>query len=456
MKYFAILKDSLREALDSTVLLVLWGLSTLVIVFVALLSFSPQPAEETMGQFMGPDSRFFYAINSHKPEVMMAEGSKQAVHRPVRFNLEKVTLLRGDANSPESDYELTITAKIEENAARKKMMHGGMPEPPDAEKKKLPLPTDEQIIKWARSPFDSADELGLLKFEKIELTASVGGSKTLRVVVLGTSRTHRIWASHPNIAGYPLEGISVPLGFQLYNLTSTVLAIGAWVAVLAGVVITSFFIPNMLRKGTIDLLLVKPIERWMLLVYKYIGGLSFIFLSTAYAIGGIWLVLGIRTGLWANGALVMILTITFFFAILYAVSTLVGVVTRSTVTAIMVTIGAWFCFFVIGQFYTVMTTIDRGEKMMAEVGMGKPEEQRWGDGYIAKSARVLHFVTPRTGDLNTLNDMLVFTDFMTGDLRDMPKLYSTDVNFLESLIVSTLWIALCLGLASLWFTYKDY
>ena len=39
--------------------------------------------------------------------------------------------------------------------------------------------------------------------------------------------------------------------------------IGAWVALLTGVIITSFFVPNMLRKGTVDLLLVKPIQRWL-------------------------------------------------------------------------------------------------------------------------------------------------------------------------------------------------
>ncbi|MBI1831489.1 MAG: ABC transporter permease subunit, partial [Planctomycetes bacterium] len=299
-----------------------------------------------------------------------------------------------------------------------------------------------------------------LKIDKAEIAArgeaNPGGARTVRVTVLSTPRTYRIWASYPSVAGFPLEGISEPLGYQIYKLTSYVLAIGAWVAVLAGVVITSFFIPNMLRKGTVDLLLVKPIDRWLLLVYKYIGGLSFIFLSTSYAVGGIWLVLGIRSGLWANGALVMILTITFFFAILYAVSTLVGVVTNSTVTSIMVTIGAWFVFFLIGQFYAGISFVDRLEKKMAEAGHAKPADERWGDGYLANTVRALHFVTPRTGDLNTLNDMLVYTDFMTGDLRDIPKLYSSDVNWLESLIVSALWICLCLGLASLWFTYKDY
>ena len=45
MKFLAILKDSLREALDSKVLYALLILSALVIVGVASISFKPRPAE---------------------------------------------------------------------------------------------------------------------------------------------------------------------------------------------------------------------------------------------------------------------------------------------------------------------------------------------------------------------------------------------------------------------------
>jgi ABC-type transport system involved in multi-copper enzyme maturation permease subunit len=48
----------------------------------------------------------------------------------------------------------------------------------------------------------------------------------------------------------------------------------------------------MLRKGTVDLLLVKPMSRITLLLFKFIGGLTFIFLTTAFIVSGLWLVLG--------------------------------------------------------------------------------------------------------------------------------------------------------------------
>ena len=76
----------------------------------------------------------------------------------------------------------------------------------------------------------------------------------------------------------------MPLGFQLYILEDFIVnSVGSWVAILVSVVITAFFIPNMLRKGTVDLLIVKPIRRSTLLLYKYVGGLLFILLNTAVA-----------------------------------------------------------------------------------------------------------------------------------------------------------------------------
>jgi ABC-type transport system involved in multi-copper enzyme maturation permease subunit len=85
----------------------------------------------------------------------------------------------------------------------------------------------------------------------------------------------------------------------------------------------------MLQKGTIDLLLVKPIGRPMLLTYKFVGGLTFMFLNTVFVIAGIWLILGFRTGLWVPTFLLAIPVLTFQFAIFYCVSVLFGVLTRS-------------------------------------------------------------------------------------------------------------------------------
>src|SRR5205085_722090 len=110
-------------------------------------------------------------------------------------------------------------------------------------------------------------------------------------------------------------------------------------------IMTASFLPNMLTKGTVDLLLVKPTHRTTLFVYKFLGGLLFMFLNTAVIMGGIWLAIGLQAGLWINTFLLCILIYTFQFAIFYAVSARAAVLTRISIVAIMVSVMLWVFLF---------------------------------------------------------------------------------------------------------------
>jgi ABC-type transport system involved in multi-copper enzyme maturation permease subunit len=154
----------------------------------------------------------------------------------------------------------------------------------------------------------------------------------------------------------PFKG--VPLGTTLQVIEDQIVnGIGAAITLILSVVITSFFIPNLLRKGSIDLLISKPIGRAQLLVYKYVGGLTFIFLLSVVSIGGVWFILAIRSGLWDPAFLMVIPILTFTFAILYAMSTVVAVFTRSAIASILVTIGFMFVLYLVGQAKTVSDVI---------------------------------------------------------------------------------------------------
>src|SRR5262249_8861066 len=70
-------------------------------------------------------------------------------------------------------------------------------------------------------------------------------------------------------------GDEASLGQTLWVIEDIIInRFGGTFALLVGMIITAFFIPNMLRKGSVDLLISKPIGRSQLLVYKYIGGLT--------------------------------------------------------------------------------------------------------------------------------------------------------------------------------------
>lgn len=444
MKYFAILKDSLREALDSKVLYVMLALSTVIIGMVATLSFQPLSADKAMGQFFFNTGSVPLTIflNSHKPEKAHEQKGGKALGSMGNYRLDKVEVSRGEPDSADSDYVLTVSKIV-----------------PGANLADKAAP-QSAAAKAVHDIFQEAEDFDFLRIGNVEVIADGrkdGDPLQFRVTVESTSKTRRIWPTEPSVIGFmPVGKLAAPLGFQLYVIAQLVMDLGAWVALLAGVVITSFFIPNMLRKGTVDLLLAKPLQPWLLLLYKYIGGLTFIFLNALYAIGGIWLVLGLRTGVWPNGLLLVILTTTFFFAILYAVSTFVAVLTRSTVTAIMVTIIAWIVFFGIGTAEKVFHNRYIVEQDSDKRGNPIPQDQRWGDHVVGKVIYGVHMITPRTSDLNQLNEMIVFADFMTGSLADMDKFDTSKRNWWESLGVSTAWIIVFLGLACFWFSYKDY
>jgi ABC-type transport system involved in multi-copper enzyme maturation permease subunit len=266
-----------------------------------------------------------------------------------------------------------------------------------------------------------------------------------------TEATRRLWLCEPVLVfgALPLR-FDAPLGVQLFVIAHSVISLGSWVAILVSVIITAFFIPNMLSKGTIDLILVKPIRRWSILCFKYLGGLTFIFLNTAFAILGIWLALGLRSGIWANSFLLMIFVLTFFFAILYAVSTLAGVVTRSAVVAIVVTLAAWFAFFLVGKVYLLFDARAKYEEKHKV-----PASERWNESLVS-TASFLHTITPRTSDLDVLGDRILLNDFLAGDIRQAVGQGKSSVSWGESLTVSGIFVALMLVLSCWWFATKDY
>jgi ABC-2 type transport system permease protein len=99
---------------------------------------------------------------------------------------------------------------------------------------------------------------------------------------------------------------------------------------------TASFIPSMLEKGTIDLLISKPLSRSTILISKYLGAVLFVFLSMVFLMGSIWLILSLKSGYWDPTFLLSIFFLTFAFAVMYSIVVLVGLTTQSTIVAILV------------------------------------------------------------------------------------------------------------------------
>lgn len=129
------------------------------------------------------------------------------------------------------------------------------------------------------------------------------------------------------------------------------------VGMILAVIATAGFIPHLLEKGAIELVVSRPIPRWMLFLGRYLGGLSFVLFHAAVFVGLTFLVAGLRWGVWLPGYLLAIPLVTLLFSFLYCISVLTAVYARGTVTAILITLGAWAAF---AAIQTVDDMLDDG------------------------------------------------------------------------------------------------
>jgi ABC-type transport system involved in multi-copper enzyme maturation permease subunit len=114
-----------------------------------------------------------------------------------------------------------------------------------------------------------------------------------------------------------------------------------WVATILALISTAGIFPDFLSAGSVDLYLARPISRLRLFLTKFAAGLLFVTLQVTLFTVASFFVLGIRGGLWQPGLFLAIPIVVLFFSYLYAICVLLGILTRSTVAALLLTILAW-------------------------------------------------------------------------------------------------------------------
>jgi ABC-type transport system involved in multi-copper enzyme maturation permease subunit len=106
--------------------------------------------------------------------------------------------------------------------------------------------------------------------------------------------------------------------------------------ILLSVFATASLVPRMLEKGAIDLLLSKPVSRPVLFLSRCLGAFLVTGATLVYLVGGLGVILGLKTGVWNGGFLLSGVVMAIYFGCLLAYLALAGVVLRSTTTSIMI------------------------------------------------------------------------------------------------------------------------
>jgi len=133
---------------------------------------------------------------------------------------------------------------------------------------------------------------------------------------------------------------------KAFNLVGVTIWL-TWASIILAIVSTSSMFPDLMSSGSIDTLLSKPISRFRLFMTKYCFGLGFVALQVlVFTIAG-FLVIGFRASHWEPRIFLAVPIVVIFFSYLYAICTLVGVFTRSTLAAMLVTITLWFGLFAV-------------------------------------------------------------------------------------------------------------
>jgi ABC-type transport system involved in multi-copper enzyme maturation permease subunit len=120
------------------------------------------------------------------------------------------------------------------------------------------------------------------------------------------------------------------------NLQTGLAMLTATVGLVLALMATSTLFPTMLQKGSIDLLLCRPIPRWFVITARFIGGVSIMAFNAAYLFFGIWVVLGWKSGIWNQGFPLSTVLAVFAFITLFSVVMLVSVTTESAPAGLLI------------------------------------------------------------------------------------------------------------------------
>lgn len=180
------------------------------------------------------------------------------------------------------------------------------------------------------------------------------------VVLVAAFATVGITDKGPTVLWWtlPLEQLSTKIvpAELFYKFLFAQLAIPLWLswgAVILALVSTASMIPEFVTGGSIELSLSKPIGRLRLLLTKYLAALVFVALQAVVFVGGWFFLIGIRGGSWEPRLLLAVPIVLLVFSSVYCVCALVGMLTRSTIAALIAAMIFWLIVFMVHTTETI-------------------------------------------------------------------------------------------------------
>lgn len=198
--------------------------------------------------------------------------------------------------------------------------------------------------------------------------------------------------------------------------------------ILLGTFGTVGLMTSLLDKGTIELYVSKPMHRWQIFLSRAFGATAGASINVIYYIAGIWLIFGLKIGVWNGGFLISGILVAFAFVCYYSIVSFVGILTRSAVFSNI--LGLMFSF--------ISTGLELREKTMYKA---------WDNVIYHRFLDTCYYCTPQ------LDGMLTNASKLIGrlPLSAGPSGFSASP-FLYSLLSATLFYYL----SARYFTRQDF
>ncbi|MDX1961867.1 MAG: LpqB family beta-propeller domain-containing protein [Pirellulales bacterium] len=322
--YLAILKDSFREALASRVLWIL-----LLITAVVLAGLAGFGLEERAGAYFAPSDLYdplglakSWQTAGKRGENTPAGVIWRALDEDARARLADLLATNAPAERFVDPVQGILNRLLQ---ARQLDQQRAWPQ------ERL----DAEAMDLLREGAEHLNAVELARLNRLLLEAAFPRE-------LAPSRERELFI---NYYGLEIPTGGLPLLRRDYLIKTAAGIISSFflgfLGLFAGLIVTSALIPQTFEPGAVDLLLSKPIVRVGLYLTKFVGGCMFVLLNTLFLLGGLFVLVGLRHGVWMWTLPLCVPVFLFWFMVFYSVSALIGLWSRNAIVAVTITICLW-------------------------------------------------------------------------------------------------------------------
>ncbi len=189
----------------------------------------------------------------------------------------------------------------------------------------------------------------------------------------------------------------------------------AWVATILALISTCSIFPEFVHSGSIELTISKPIGRFKLFLSKYLVSLLFVVLQVSIFCVGVFFCVGLRVNDWNPMIFSAIPIVAVFYSYLFSVCVLVGMLTRSGITALLIT----------GVFWMGLWSIQTTESILTNfVTQYQVDIERFEEGLINSEASLAKIIEKSPDDSRIERRQERIDSFRT-DIEDSKEALNT-------------------------------